>query len=207
MERVKIGTKSTRAEIIEKLKDREYIDSDPIRATDLGRKIVDIFAKYSPTIVSVDMTRALEDDVEAILHGTKTRDFVIQRTIATIKAILASFSPNEMTIGQELGGLATSHGNQRQVIGPCPVCGKNSLVLIRTRGKQRIIVCEGVAQKTCTIKLPVSKAGKIYPANKNCPHCHFPMVNLYVKGKKPWLFCVNWANCPGTKRAPAGTNP
>lgn len=207
MERVNIGTKSTRADIIEKLKDRKYIESDPIHATDLGNKIVDIFTKYLPSIVSVDMTRSLEDAMDAILQGKEKRDIVIQQTIATIKTILAKFKAKEQDIGNDLGSLVTKQADQRQVLGPCPVCGQNSLVLVRTRGKRRFIACEGVIKKKCTVKLPINQVGKIYPTGKICPHCNYPLVKLYAKGKKPWTFCLNWASCPGTKHANNGTNP
>jgi len=207
MERVNIGTKSTRADIIEKLKDRKYIESDPIRATDLGNKIVDIFTRYLPTIVSVDMTRSLEDDMDAILQGKQKREIVVQRAIGTIRDLLTKFKAKEQDIGNDLGSLVTKQVDKRQVLGPCPACGQNSLVLVRTRGNRRFIACEGVAQKSCTVKLPISQAGKIYPTGKICPHCNYPMVKLYGKGKKPWIFCVNWASCPGTKRACNGTTP
>nr|MDO8110805.1 DNA topoisomerase I [Candidatus Sigynarchaeota archaeon] len=208
MERVKIGTKSTRAEIIEKLKERSYIDSDPIRATDLGKKIVELFEKFLQSIVTVDLTRDLEDDMDAILEGKQKKQAVIAKTTAVLKTIISQFKARELDIGNELGALVGQQSPTQRTLGTCPVCKQRSLVLVKFRGRKRFIACEGYLQKSCTASFPVSQAGQIYPTGKTCPHCAHPLVKCYGKGKKPWIFCVNWVKCPGSKKPGAGTgNP
>ncbi|MEX2680257.1 MAG: DNA topoisomerase I [Candidatus Sigynarchaeota archaeon] len=196
MERVKIGTKSTRAEIIEKLKERGYIEADPIRITPLGKKIVEIFETFLPAIVSVDMTRELEDDIDAILDGKQHEGTVIEKTKDIITAMLSQFKNKEREIGAELGQLlaaSLASSTQKLVLGRCPSCKHHDLILVKTMGKKRFITCEGRSDGTCTLTLPVIQTGKIYPSKKNCTECGYPMITCYLKGKKPWEFCVNWS--------------
>ncbi|MBN2152831.1 MAG: DNA topoisomerase I [Candidatus Lokiarchaeota archaeon] len=197
MERVGIGTKSTRAEIIEKIKDRGYIEADPIRATALGKKIVEVFEAYLPAIVSVDMTRELEEDVEEIIDGNRHEAAIIDKTRNIIDAMLVQFKGREQVIGLELGKILEASGStaaRKQVLGTCPACNKHAMVLVKGRGKKRFVACEGYSDKTCRIILPIIQAGKIFPAGKNCPSCGYPMVKCYLKGRQPWEFCVNWSN-------------
>ncbi len=199
MERVKIGTKSTRAEIIEKIKERGYIEADPIRATPLGKKVVDVFNAFLPAIVSVDMTRELEDDMEGILDGKQHEAAVIDKTRNIITAMLAQFKGKEQAIGAELGQLlaaSVASSTQKQVLGTCPSCAKHDLVLVKIKGKKRFVACEGRSDNTCKITLPIIQAGKIYPTGKKCPACGYPMVKCYLRGKQPWEFCVNWSKHP-----------
>ncbi len=199
MERVKIGTKSTRAEIIEKIKERGYIEVDPIRATPLGKKVVEVFDNFLPAIVSVDMTRELEDDMDGILDGKLHETAVIAKTRNIITTMLAQFKGKEHAIGAELGQLLTvsvASSTQKQALGTCPVCMKHDLVLVKTRGKKRFVACEGYSDNTCKFTLPIIQAGKIYPMGKKCPACGYPMVKCYLKGKQPWEFCVNWSKHP-----------
>ena len=61
LENLGLGTKSTRAEIVEKLFLRNYVIGEPIKITDLGMKIVNILRKYVPEICSVELTRKFEE--------------------------------------------------------------------------------------------------------------------------------------------------
>jgi len=197
MERVKIGTKSTRAEIIEKIKDRGYIEADPIRITPLGKKIVELFDTFLPAIVSVDMTRELEDDMDGILDGKQHEGAVIDKTKGIITAMLERFKGKEQVIGAELGQLLAASGastTQKLVLGTCPSCKNHDLVLIKAKGKKRFVACQGRSDSTCKVTLPIIQVGKIHPSGKNCTACGYPLVKCYLKGKQPWVFCVNWSN-------------
>ena len=61
MEKEEIGTKATRANIIETLTDRKYMQgTDKLQASDLGFEVTEVLEKYCPTVVSPEMTRSLE---------------------------------------------------------------------------------------------------------------------------------------------------
>jgi DNA topoisomerase-1 len=77
MEKEKIGTKATRSEVIGTLFKRNYITSTTthssgtggIEATEIGFKIIQSMRKYVPNIVSTDLTRSMEDELECIESG------------------------------------------------------------------------------------------------------------------------------------------
>jgi DNA topoisomerase-1 len=51
LEKRNLGTKATRANIIETLYDREYVKDKSIKATELGMKLIETLNKYSPVII------------------------------------------------------------------------------------------------------------------------------------------------------------
>ncbi|MHA1683131.1 MAG: DNA topoisomerase I [Promethearchaeota archaeon] len=196
MERENIGTKSTRAAIIDKLKSRNYVEYAPVRITDLGKLIVRLFDRYLPEITSVGLTRDLEESMEKIMEGKQTVQNVISNTRKILDRNLALFKQNEQDIGSELGVLVKEKRKKNRILGKCPSCGEN-LVLIVKKDRKRFIACEGYFKKTCTVTLPVAQKGRITSMKTTCPHCKFPMAKIFMKGRPPWEFCLNWAHCPG----------
>jgi DNA topoisomerase-1 len=199
METSGIGTKSTRADIIEKIKERGYVDQDPLHMTALGKSVVSALASYVPDILSADMTRQLEEDMDGILHGSTTEQDVEQKAMAILVDTLTRFKAAEPAIGAELAKAYTTATKPAVVLGPCPACNAGQLVLIVYPGKKRYVECTGRASGSCAVRLPIIQTGRILPAGKACPSCAYPMVKRIAGKKKVWEFCVNWANCPGTK--------
>ncbi len=66
-----LGTKATRAQIVDNLYNRGYVDNKSIQVTDLGLKTCDILEKYSPTILDEALTRHFEEEMEKILLKKK----------------------------------------------------------------------------------------------------------------------------------------
>ncbi|MEM2637200.1 MAG: DNA topoisomerase I, partial [Candidatus Korarchaeota archaeon] len=63
MEKEEIGTKATRAEIIETLFTRGYIENHAIKITELGEIVAEILLKFFPDLTDVSMTRELENNI------------------------------------------------------------------------------------------------------------------------------------------------
>lgn len=99
MESHEIGTKATRADIIDTLYWRGYITGRSIAITDLGLRIVETLEEYCPSILGVEMTRKLEGSLEEIQVGKKSPEAVIEDVKDTLKPILAHFKDNEGEIG------------------------------------------------------------------------------------------------------------
>ena len=94
MEQEKIGTKATRSEIITTLLKRNYVSTvqtkvvsnkqenkNPrittgIEATDLGFELIQSMRKYTPEIVSGQLTRSIEEQLEGVEFGKITSEFV-----------------------------------------------------------------------------------------------------------------------------------
>src|SRR2546428_378413 len=72
MQRLGLGTKSTRHEILDLLFRRQYVSGRSIRTTAAGRALVDALAIYGPDVTTPDMTRHLEDRMTDIAEGRAT---------------------------------------------------------------------------------------------------------------------------------------
>jgi len=80
MEDNMIGTKTTRTNVLETLYKRGYVKGDPIEITELGLAVVNVLSQYNPEILSIDMTRHLENDMVDISKGDKTLSDMINQT-------------------------------------------------------------------------------------------------------------------------------
>jgi DNA topoisomerase-1 len=74
MKELGVGTKSTRHNVIEKLYDRNYVESDPPRPTRLAEAVVDAAEEFADQVVTREMTAELERDMVAIADGEAARD-------------------------------------------------------------------------------------------------------------------------------------
>ncbi|MCK4670569.1 MAG: DNA topoisomerase I, partial [Nanoarchaeota archaeon] len=78
MERANIGTKSTRAQIIDTLFMRGYVTGKQVTATKLGIKTIEVLDKYAPQIIDVQLTRHFEEEMEEIRQGKKESSEVVK---------------------------------------------------------------------------------------------------------------------------------
>nr|MDO8117480.1 DNA topoisomerase [Candidatus Sigynarchaeota archaeon] len=200
MEHERIGTKGTRASIIDKLKTRGYITRIPLKITQLGKMVVRLFETHLPDLISVNMTRQLEEELERIEHGEHIKQEIIEKARNEITRVYSAMQELEDAISTEFSGIASTGGDrERVVLGTCPSCKKGNFEIVTRPGGRRFIACTGVPGKTCSITLPIAQRGKIRPAGEICKTCGYPMVILYQRGRKPWRFCVNWTRCPSTR--------
>ena len=71
LEKRNLGTKATRAAILETLYDRGYIREKSIEATPLGLSLISTMERYSPIIIDEQLTRNFEDEMEKMQKRTK----------------------------------------------------------------------------------------------------------------------------------------
>ncbi|HUU77304.1 MAG TPA: DNA topoisomerase I [candidate division Zixibacteria bacterium] len=199
MEDEELGTKSTRASIIDILYSRGYIEDESINATDLGFSVIDTLEKNSPDIISVDLTRNLEKDMENITTGEKAREIVLMDSIKQLKVILENFHKKEKIIGAALQEQVQNLKQRQRMLGKCPICKQGELIITRsTSTKKRFVGCTGYYKKLCDWSAPIPQQGYASPAKKMCKDCGFPMLTIRRKSKRPFTICPNWLNCPGT---------
>src|SRR5947199_10763383 len=77
MQRLELGTKSTRHEILDLLFHRQFVSGRSMRTTAAGRALVDALAIYGPDLARPEMTRPLEDRMTAIAEGQATLEEVV----------------------------------------------------------------------------------------------------------------------------------
>ncbi len=99
MESREIGTKATRANIVDTLYRRGYIKGKRITATDLGLRIAETLEEYCPSILSVELTRELEEYLEGIQVGERSPEAVVEGVKEALGPILSQFKEREGEIG------------------------------------------------------------------------------------------------------------
>jgi len=190
MEDSEIGTKATRADIIETLYERGYVKEERMIATPLAFRVNEILTKYCPKVIDVAFTRELESMMEQIERGKQTREHVLLETVDYLKPIIDDLKLREEEIGQEL---TTTIREMRMAAitfsVPCPKCGDVLMVLKSKKTGKRFIGCSGKWKVNCTFSLPLPQFGMLTLLEKRCPECGFQMVQVRSKGRRPMISC------------------
>jgi len=196
MEEEGIGTKATRADIIETLYSRGYVAEERIVVTDLGFDIADVLGRYCPRVTSVKFTRELEEKMEKIQTNNEDRVNVLVEAVDQLKPVLQELKEREQTIGQVLSQAVKRARVQERTIGNCPHCKTGKLMILYSRKtRKRFIGCTNYFKGICTTSFPLPQKGTAKPAQKNCQACEWPLVFVRLKGRRPWMLCFN-PNCP-----------
>jgi DNA topoisomerase-1 len=192
MEKEEIGTKATRAAIIETLQERKYLmGTDKLSVSDLGFEVTEVLEKYCPTVVSSDMTRSLEEKMEAIQRGKETKYTVLADAMERLKVVTAELKSKEFAVGAQLTQAVQRSKPEHKGAGVCPNC-KGQLVVITSKATgKRFVGCSNFSKAKCSVTYPLPQTGTIKPLSKPCPSCGAPVVSVYVKGKEPWRLCIN----------------
>ena len=227
MEDLGIGTKATRAQILETLYQRGYIEGKrKIKVTPLGMRVVEALEKNVPDIVSVELTRAFEEKMEEIMAGKAKRDEVIEESKEGLIKILKVFKEKEMDIGRILmettGTGVTAPETASNSAGLGGDAGKNGRTSKKSAsGEKRAPLVVGKCPKcggdlvvrynrktgkrfvgcsnwpNCNVTYPLLQRGEIIPTNKTC--CNgAPVVKIREKGKE-YEICVDM-NCKDWKK-------
>ncbi len=200
MEEEKIGTKATRADTIATLFKRNYIAAAKrgggIEATDLGFAVVESMREHAPTIVSTELTRLMEEQLEGVEQGMKEPADVIEYAVERLVESLAAFREQGATIGRQIGSAAAAaQPNVVVIIGGCPVCKKGQLRIIKSRTtKKRFVGCSNYASGGCRASAPLPQKGGIRVSKTTC-RCGWPIISVAFGRGKRWNTCVNM-QCP-----------
>ena len=200
MEEVGIGTKATRADIIQTLYDRKYIVDERMVVTDLGFDIIDVLDNYCPAVLSVKLTKELENKMERIQVNGEKRENVLFEAVTILKPILEEFKNKEAEIGEALSEAIRKARIQERIIGQCPNCGTGQLMILYSRKtKKRFIGCTNYFKGICKTSFPLPQRGTLKPTGNRCKECGWPTIQVRIKGKRPWNLCFN-PDCPLKER-------
>jgi len=192
MEKEGIGTKATRADTIETLYKRKYIIGRSITVTDLGCIVTQVLHNHAPAVISIRLTRDLEEKMEHIQNGTQKPENVLVETIERLKPILTELKSKESTIGETLSNALRQIRVQERTIGPCPTCHSGKLMILRSKqtGK-RFIGCTNYFKSTCRASFPLPQQGIVKPTGRPCKKCGWPLLLVHINGRHPWNLCFN----------------
>jgi DNA topoisomerase-1 len=151
--------------------------------------------EYSPTIISSEMTRVIERNLQEIENGTREKDEVLESSVDEILTFLGRIRTFELEIGKLLQLAVIKTLNKQNLIGSCPLCKEGNLMIIKSKktGK-RFIGCTNYNKGLCKASSPLPQNGSIRASDKYCTTCGWPII--YVRNKRiPWRLCVN-IKCP-----------
>jgi DNA topoisomerase-1 len=201
LEKRNLGTKATRAAILDTLYDRGYIREKSIEATPLGISLINTLEKYSPIIIDEKLTKELQDKIYKIVEiknpkKTELKEKekeILDKAKETIIKIAKDFEKNESKIGNDL---MNAQEKQREIereentLNPCPKCKDGNLrITYSPKNKKFFISCTGYPNCTNTYSLP--PYGLVKQVGKDCEKCGFPLLMSLQKGKRPWIYCFN----------------
>jgi DNA topoisomerase-1 len=199
LEKRNLGTKATRANIIETLYSRGYIKDTSIQATHLGMQLIETLGKYSPIIIDENLTRKFEQETEAILESKPNVNLlekeqkIINEAKTVIKEIAGEMKEKEKEIGKELLAANNNMWQQQKKdneLIECPVCKRGKLsIMYSKKTRKSFIACNSFPACKTTFSLPPNSL--IKKANKICDLCNFPKLLAIRKAKRPWEFCFN----------------
>ncbi len=196
LERLVIGTKSTRAAIIDTLYQRNYIKEKAIEATTLGIATVNTLKKYCPEILDEQLTRHFEEEKDLIMEEKKKKDEVLEETKQVLFQTLEHFKKHEKKIGEGLLEATKETRHEMSKVGPCPVC-KSGELMIRSGKFGQFVACNKYPDCKTTFSVPSSAL--IKTTDQLCKECNFMQIIAIRKGRRPWLYCLN-KECPAKVR-------
>ena len=179
MESMGVGTKATRHNVIQKLYDRGYIESDPPRPTRLAHAVVEASEEFAERIVSEEMTAQLESDMQAITRGDATLADVTRES----REILEEVFEGLMASGEAVGDHLRESLKADRTVGGCPECGSD-LVVRQSRQGSYFIGCD--AYPECTNTLPLPSTGKPLLLEETCQDHGLAHVKM-LAGRKTFV--------------------
>ena len=209
MEERGLGTKATRADIIQKLYDRGYVYSNPPEPSETGIAMYRAFHEYVPRMATPEMTAELEEDMDRIAAGKTSKDHVLESSREMLHSTTAALEDQREDFAKQIwAGM-----DEDKFLGPCKVCegagrahedgSPNRLRIIELKGGKRMYGCEGwdrdnpESSDSCQVSGPLPGRGyELWRLEERCSICG-EMPRLTVKGfrGRPWKLCLNDA-CP-----------
>jgi DNA topoisomerase-1 len=209
MEERGLGTKATRADIIQKLYDRGYVFHNPPEPSETGIAMYKAFHKYVPSMATPEMTAELERVMDDIAAGKTQKDAVLSSSREMLHGTTTELEKQREDLAKEIwAGM-----DEDKFLGPCPVCEEkgrtqedgspNRLRIIELRGGKRFVGCEGYNRDnpedpdSCDFTRPLPGRGyELWRLEERCSVCGVT-PRLTVRGfrGRPWKLCLN-DDCP-----------
>ncbi len=205
MEKLGLGTKSTRPTIIQKLVDRKYITGGKnYKPSNVAFKVIEALEKHAPDITKSDMTAKLEKDMEMIAENRKRKREVVEESKALLERALKELETNQDAIKSELKAGLKQDRLKDKILGPCKKCDGQLVIRVSKSTGKRFASCS--SYPNCNEIYPLPQKGRIIPTGKICKYCGTPIIRVeYGKGKNKRRFemCLD-PNCPTKKNWKGG---
>ncbi len=163
MEKKNLGTRATRAAILQTLYDRNYIQDRNLKVTNLGMKVAGTLKKYVPDLVDEKLTRKFENELEKIMQEKIKKEKVLGQAKKAVTRICAEFRENEDKIGKDLADAVMKTQDDMAVLGKCVKCDGDLKVMFSPFSKKHFVGCTsysrcaacGFTKKACKCVCPI----------------------------------------------------
>ncbi len=170
LEKKGLGTKATRAGIVETLYSRGYVREKSIEVTELGMRMAETLEKYSPIILDEELTREMTEELEKIEVSSK--DFekmelkVLEEAKKSVTKIAEGMDNNLEGMGKSLkdaNAIVWEEEKEANTMSECPVCQKGNLrVMYGKRFSRYFVSCD--AYPDCKTIYSLPPKGMMKPA-------------------------------------------
>ena len=199
LEKENLGTKATRARIVDSVKSRGYTLNDRFELSTLGYALYETLERYLPDMLSPELTQRLQKEMEEIQLEQTNRDQVLSRAREDLSELLNDFRSQEQEIGNTLVLGLQRYWKSTEELGECPKCGNGTLRIIRSpKTGKRFVGCSNYKEGKCDQTFALPQKGDISPKDELCTHCGHKMIQV-ASGRRKWETCINWTECPGRK--------
>ena len=144
--------------------------------TELGETVVDILVKHFPTILDVEFTALMEEELDEIEEGKMEWVKVLKDFYGPFSGFLARAQTEMKSVKQ--APIPTDH--------KCELCGKQVFIKFGRFGK--FMACSG---------FPECKYTRSLPTGFFCPEtgCGGELVKRRAKGRRAFYGCSNYPKC------------
>ena len=210
MEEAGLGTKATRADIIQKLYDRGYAYANPPIPSETGIALYKAFHEYVPRMATPEMTAELESDMDQIAAGETSKEEVVRISREMLHTTTSELEEKK----EELAKQIWQGMDEDKFLGPCKVCEEagrkrengepNRLRIIDLKGGKRMYGCEGwnrddpESPDSCPVSGPLpGRFFELWRLEERCSVCgERPRLTVKKRqGGRPWKLCLN-DDCP-----------
>jgi DNA topoisomerase I len=203
MEERGLGTKATRADIIQKLYDRGYVYSNPPIPSETGVAMYEAFKKYVPRMATHEMTAQLEEEMDRIAGGQMTKGEVVGDSRELLHRTWSEIDESR----EDLAKVVWKGMDEDRILGPCRVCEEagrtkedgspNMLRIIRAKKSgKRFVGCTGWSAEggpdSCDQTFPLPQRGDVFRLEERCSICErTPRLKVVPFRGRPWNLCLN----------------
>jgi DNA topoisomerase I len=206
MEERGLGTKATRADIIQKLFDRGYVYGNPPVPSETGIALYEAFKNYVPAMATPEMTAQLEAEMDRIAAGEMTKGEVVGESRDLLHKTWTEIDGSR----EDLAKVIWKGMDEDRILGPCKVCEEagrtkedgspNMLRIIRAKKSgKRFVGCSGWTAddpESCDQTFPLPQRGDVFRLEERCSICdRTPRLKVVPFRGRPWNLCLN-DECP-----------
>jgi DNA topoisomerase-1 len=202
MEERGLGTKATRADIIQKLFDRGYVFGNPPVPSETGIALYEAFKNFVPAMATPEMTAQLEAEMDRIAAGEMTKGAVVGESRDLLHKTWTEIDGSR----EDLAKVIWKGMDEDRILGPCKVCEEagrkkddgspHMLRIIRAKKSgKRFVGCSGWTlddPNSCDQTFPLPQRGDVFKLEDRCSICgQTPRLKVVPFRGRAWNLCLN----------------